>query len=525
MMKIFTWFFVILLWACAGCSGFQYRLDQPLPTLQPTHTQEAEVEERQAISNLASLPPPTLFATKWNNPDRYLNSLRPSQKELLPGWLPRSEYLIDVKISQDLKSIEGSQEILVFNTSGQDMEEIVLHNYPALFGSKVLIENVEINHNPQTAQIGQNGGLIQIPLPTTLLPGEAAVLSLSFSYKMPEEASSNYLIFGNTPGLVTLAHFYPMLAVPDGALVPPPNYGDVTYSEAALYQVRVHAAADLTLVASGTETSKDVSSGQQTSEFVIAPARDFYLAAGKGMDTFETTVDDIRVTCISWESEAGGCQFAAETAGKALLYFNDVIGPYPYAEFDVISTHTQALGVEYPGVIAINQELMSLDRDHPDFQQSKYLSTTVVHEVGHQWFYNLIGNDQVNEPWLDESTTQYITYLYFLSEAGQGAGDELLQSFQSRVERVEDTERPIGLPVSAYNPNEYSAFIYGKGPLFFHEIEKQNGLEAMHTLLTSLYQQYSWENMQTADMEESLEASCSCELDPMFIEWIQPTSN
>ena len=117
----------------------------------------------------------------------------------------------------------------------------------------------------------------------------------------------------------------------------------------------------------------------------------------------------------------------------ALQFFNEVIGPYPYSDFVIMATHTDALGVEYPGVIAINQNLFNMESGSTDTQQTKYLNSTVVHEVGHQWFYNLIGNDQVNEPWIDKSTTQFITYLYFRVEAGQSAGIELLQLLSNPI--------------------------------------------------------------------------------------------
>jgi hypothetical protein len=36
-----------------------------------------------------------------------------------------------------------------------------------------------------------------------------------------------------------------------------------------------------------------------------------------------------------------------------------------------------------------------------------------AHEVAHQWWFGVVGNDQIDEPWLDEALTQYSTMLYY----------------------------------------------------------------------------------------------------------------
>ena len=98
------------------------------------------------------------------------------------------------------------------------------------------------------------------------------------------------------------------------------------------------------------------------------------------------------------------------------------------------------------------------------------LETTVAHEVGHQWFYNTVGNDQANEPWVDESLTQYITSMYFLDEYGQNGMDLYRESWTSRWERVKKDATPIGLPATDYEGASYSAIIYGRGPIFIQTL-------------------------------------------------------
>ena len=65
-----------------------------------------------------------------------------------------------------------------------------------------------------------------------------------------------------------------------------------------------------------------------------------------------------------------------------------------------------------------------------------------VHEVVHQWFYNLVGNDQVNEPWLDESLAQYATWQYYIDRFRSGFGLGFESSLQCRWDRTEKLSNP-----------------------------------------------------------------------------------
>ena len=42
---------------------------------------------------------------------------------------------------------------------------------------------------------------------------------------------------------------------------------------------------------------------------------------------------------------------------------------------------------------------------------STFREIVVAHEVAHQWWYSLVGNDQIDEPWLDEAFAQFTTAL------------------------------------------------------------------------------------------------------------------
>ena len=202
----------------------------------------------------------------------------------------------------------------------------------------------------------------------------------------------------------------------------------------------------------------------------------------------------------------------------AVETFNARFGPYPYSELDLVSTATSALGVEYPGIMALTERLY--DREY-----GQYLESTTAHEVAHQWFYNVVGNDQVDEPWLDEALTQYATLLYFTDQYGAAGEQGFRESLQGRWSRADGEEIPIGLPVAAYSEGgeyagTYGAIVYGRGPLFFEALQEEMGQEAFDAFLRDYYQRYQWGIATTEGLRALAEQHCGCNLQALFEEWV-----
>jgi aminopeptidase N len=110
--------------------------------------------------------------------------------------------------------------------------------------------------------------------------------------------------------------------------------------------------------------------------------------------------------------------------------------------------------------------------------------------VAHQWWFGVVGNNQIDEPWLDEALTQYSTMLYYEKAYGpkRAAGilrGEFIQTHQSLVRRGRDM--PAGLSAAAYGPELYWQVVYDKGTLYFHELRTAVGDEAFFEILQTYY--------------------------------------
>src|SRR5207249_1438809 len=102
---------------------------------------------------------------------------------------------------------------------------------------------------------------------------------------------------------------------------------------------------------------------------------------------------------------------------------------YPWGTLDIAETWSDdpnGVGQEYPGMIFMAS---AVTRDGGD--TGSYLSYLVAHEVTHQWFYGVVGDDQVREPWLDESFATYLPERFY-AETYPGVYASRWPRFQSR---------------------------------------------------------------------------------------------
>ena len=192
--------------------------------------------------------------------------------------------------------------------------------------------------------------------------------------------------------------------------------------------------------------------------------------------------------------------------------------PYLYTELDIVATPTLALGIEYPGMIAITEQIYDIS----DRTANIYLESTVAHEVGHQWFYSLVGDDQLDDPWLDESLTQFATLQYYTDLYGAQGADGFRSSLEGRWASVENAKIPIGLPVAGYNGSEYSAIVYGRGPLFFVALKDEMGTDVFDAFIKDYTETNAWGIATPEGMQALAEKHCACELNAIFAEWVYP---
>ncbi len=247
--------------------------------------------------------------------------------------------------------------------------------------------------------------------------------------------------------------------------------------------------------------------------------RDFNAVLGPDYQVQSHVVEEITVNSFFYSRHSQGGEWALDCATEAVRLFSTRFGPYPFTELDVVETPTRAGGIEYPGLVVINSTYYET--------LSERMEWVVVHEVAHQWWYSLVGNDQVDEPWLDEALTQYSTLLYFEARYGAAVAADLLeQVFQQPYEQLLESGRdaPSGLPVAAYSGEDYGPVVYQKGPLYLHALRQVVGDEDFWEILQTYFARNRYGVATPEDWLAAVEAVTGDEHRALYEQWIVGTT-
>jgi hypothetical protein len=469
------------------------------------------------------VPASALFDLDWDDRAVFRAGLIAAEQGVLDALPGATVYHIALDIADDLLHLEGQEQVRYTNLETIPLDEIYFRLYPNLLGGSATVSNLSVNGLPVEPSLEAEDSALRVPLPQPLAPGEQLVLGLDFAVEVPDAAGANYGIFVFDEDVLTLAHTYPMVAVYDRQgwnIEIPPQIGDVLYADTSFYLVRVSAPANLTFVASGITIDREEAGEGQVLTFAGGPMRDFYLAASELYTVVSRAVGPTTVNSYAPGDLIDGAELALDYAVRSLKSYNTRFGDYPFTEFDLVGTPTLALGVEYPGIVAITLDVYDPAVSFGGFSARVLLEATTAHEVAHQWWYSIVGNDQVDEPWLDEALTQYSTLLYYVDSAGPIAADGFRRTLYGRWDRLERADIPLGLPVEAYDDRAYSAIIYGRGPIFFETLADTIGEEDFDAFARDYYQTFQWGLATTADLKRVAERNCACDLTSLFEEWV-----
>jgi aminopeptidase N len=467
----------------------------------------------------------TIFsADNWDDRAIFRTGLIQEEQQTLEQLPGASVYHLDVQIADNYTSLQGQERVRYTNQENKTLDTIYFQLFPNISGGKSTLSAVKVDGQEIQPAYESENSTVRVSLTTPLQPGQSVVVQMDFQVEVPAEAGGNYGLFSYRDNILALDGFYPAIPVYDengwhaGKL---PSNSDTTFQDASFYVVRVTAPTALTLVTSGVQVDRAQQGNRQVMIFAAGPARDFYMAASDRFAVASQTVGKTRVNSYASKDRTEGANLALDTATQAIKSFSTRLGTYPYTEFDVVSTPMQdATGIEYPGITGINVNVYDPTTTVKGIPATVMLESTVAHEVGHQWFYNAVGNDQANEPWLDEAVTQYITGLYFLDRYGQQGMNGYRNSWWDRWDLVDREPIPIGLPASSYQGEEYGAIVYGRGPLFIDSLAQKMGQTTFDQFLRDYYHVHQWGISTAASFKQLAEKHCQCDLTQQFDEWV-----
>ncbi|MGQ9786628.1 MAG: M1 family metallopeptidase [Anaerolineae bacterium] len=418
--------------------------------------------------------------------------------------------------------LKGVQHVHYTNEESIPLNNLVFRLYPNLpaFGGRMDVSKVVVNGTLVKPLYAANRSAIYIPLRPALAPGEMVQIEIEFETTLPTDTRSGYAVLTYTDGVYALAGAYPTIPVYDlqgwNVEIASP-YGDVTFTDTSFYRVQLTVPADLVVVSSGqTVEVTDRDDGTRSWTAVAGPMRDFYVAMSHDYQLVYDFIDGVRINSYYRLGQKEGGELALHYARAALHLFSQLFGPYPYTELDIVPTPTTAGGVEYPGVIVTAQSL------YPE--KSEYLELVVAHEVAHQWWYGLVGSDQVDEPWMDEALTNYCAYIYFQYTASPEKAAHIKKvAFEDAYRELQQNhlDRAIGGPVAGFRTqSDYVAVVYGKGPLFFDAVRERLGDAAFFAGLRLYLEQHRYGIAYPEKLIAALEDASGKQIDDLYNAWV-----
>ena len=473
-------------------------------------------------------------AAARTDPDAiYRPALKPEFQKELDAMKMAPRYTISATLQPDDLRLLGSATLVIPNGSSDPWTDIVFRLYPMLeqYGGSMVIQSALLNGKPTTFVYTNDNTALRINLDKPLLPGQDATIGLTWRLEIPSwtDQPAVYALFGRSQQMISLPLFYPALAV----YTPGPTLGagewwltngtergDAAFNVSSLFAVTLTLPSEWVPVTSGTEVQTTAIGDQTEHVFVTGPSREFLLHTSPVFRSVSGEAYGTRVTSYYLPGSEAAAQAALKYTIQALRIYSDHFGEYPFTDMRVAPAPISFRGMEYPQAILLGVETYTRFRDK--------LEMLAVHEMAHQWWYQIVHNDPVKEPWLDEALAEFSMRLYMENTRGEDDAQRLvLQRWQVPLDglKAKQQDTTVDQPVQAFlNGTQYETIVYGKGALFWDTVRDTIGTRRFDRFLQNYARKYRWQIVDSDQWLDELRDLPDPALMTLFEQWIRPAA-
>jgi hypothetical protein len=305
-------------------------------------------------------------------------------------WPDKAHYALDLTYDDHAYALAGSERVSFVNTGPHTLSSVWLRAWANAFGSCAGPRaEVTVTAGGKLGARRQGCTALEVRLAKPLAPGARGEIALGVRVTVPSRADR----FGRIGDVASFGNGIPILAVADrgGWHLPPyTDRGESFFSLTSRWDVVVHAKPSVKIASTGVETAVD---GDRHT--LSAPqARDFTLVIGP-MTVRTLDASGVRLRrFVKPGTPERQIRAALRTARAALLAYERRFGPYGAKELDI---------VEGPAEVANGGVAM----EYPELVLTPAWPPALVHEIAHQWWFGIVGDDEWKEPWLDEAMAEY----------------------------------------------------------------------------------------------------------------------
>jgi aminopeptidase N len=399
-----------------------------------------------------------ITAQKYNPllpPNTYRNADNPNYwKNKLPFcgyWQQDVHYKIKARIDEKKDIISASEELTYWNNSPDTLTFVFFHLYQNAFQPESYYDKLqrankinpvygqyesqkkgtEINYlkvNGKNVKIEIDNTIMKVYLPEPLLPNQSITFTMDFKTYFDKGSVRRRMKVFDAWGYKHYdgVHWYPRISVYDRKFgwTTDQHLGREFYGDFGTFDVELTFASNYIVGATGFLVNRkevlpdDLRKKLDIKNFahkpwnskpsVIIPydstktktwiyhaenVHDFAFTADPTYRIGEAHWEDKVVYALAQEPHASHWQNAAEYTAKVLKVYSEDFGRYVYHKMIVADARD---GMEYP--------MLTLDGGmDPSYRG------LLAHEVGHNWFFGQVGNNETYRAMLDEGFTQFLT--------------------------------------------------------------------------------------------------------------------
>ncbi|CAM4468881.1 M1 family metallopeptidase [Paenibacillus tarimensis] len=501
----------------AWLSGYTYAYNltaAPQPSVKPPETLEQPVSEPETVPK----PKPKPAALS----DRI------------------AEYHIDVHLHEKDKKLHGTQSVTWRNPGQTTVSELYFHLYPNAFmnknttfmresGGKLREDRAttdSVGYMKLNALSTENGTsllpalqyvrpddnnpndmtLARVRLPEPVVPGGRITLKAAFEVKLPEV----FARMGYSGDFIMAGQWFPKLAAyetagtrgstKDGWNLHQYHGNSEFYSDFGIYNVRIQVPSRYKVAATGFPTKSAVISGDnKVYRFYADDVHDFAWAASPDFVYVEEAfsapgVPGVRIKLYLDPLHVHLKERYLHAAKSSLAKYAQWYGDYPYSTLSVVvppKGGNGAGGMEYPTLVTA----FAAENESPGYS----LERTVVHEIGHQFWYGMVATNEFEEAWLDEGLTSYAEDKVMEAVYGVESNLPIESSYMT-------SPAPLKQHSWHYESNDhYAENVYMRAKLVLLGIEQQVGEAKMQAILRTYFNTYKFRHPSTEDFQAIVE--------------------
>jgi len=198
---------------------------------------------------------------------------------------------------------------------------------------------------------------------------------------------------------------------------------------------------------------------------------------------------------------------------KAMEFFSENVGPYPWKQYSVIQAGDGGMEYAMATFVAGGGKRSNIG--------------TIIHELGHTWFQQILANNESKHPWMDEGFTSYISDLASnkILKGGDGrpTGGRSYGGYFDVVK--EGIEEALVTHSDRFEVNTaYSVASYTKGSMFLAQLNYIIGEDNVKKTLKKYYNDFSFKHPTPNDIKRTAEKVSGLQLDWYLNEWAETTN-